>query len=145
MTRCYNKNDPGYFYYGEKGIEVCKSWHNYLNFYNDMGDRQLGMTLDRIDNNKGYCKENCRWADRAIQSKNRKSNKYFTYMGQTKIMSEWCIYFNVSYGATSRRIARGWSFEDAFLNFANISMRNEKNKESNRHLMSSPRKIAKPS
>jgi hypothetical protein len=76
--RCNNPNKKDYKYYGGRGVKVCEHWNSFENFYNDMGERPKGMTLDRIDNNKGYFKDNCRWVDKVTQSKNqniRKDNK----------------------------------------------------------------------
>ena len=71
MSRCYVATNKRYKNYGEKGITVCKEWHNIENFIEDMDDSyQLGLSIDRIDNNKGYSKDNCRWTTRKIQSRN---------------------------------------------------------------------------
>lgn len=60
--RCTNKNAPNYSRYGARGITVCEEWLHYDNFKRDMIDTYSDdLTLDRIDNNKGYCKDNCRW------------------------------------------------------------------------------------
>lgn len=79
IKRCYSKSNTAYQKYGAKGIKVCKRWHDsFENFYNDMGERPEGMTLDRIDGTKGYSPSNCRWADRVLQNINqrlRKDNK----------------------------------------------------------------------
>ena len=61
-NRCNNPNATQYKWYGAKGIRVCKEWEDYAVFLEDMGDRPLGKTLDRIDPEIGYSKNNCRWA-----------------------------------------------------------------------------------
>ena len=77
--RCINDKNPRYHKYGGRGITICDEWLNsFVSFYNDMGDMPEGMSLDRIDNNKGYYKDNCRWATREEQQRNinkQKNNK----------------------------------------------------------------------
>lgn len=80
-TRCLNKNEKCYKDYGGRGITVCKRWLKFENFYADMGIRPEGMTLDRIDNNKGYSKENCRWATVEDQAYNKRTTIYITVNG----------------------------------------------------------------
>jgi hypothetical protein len=74
--RCYNPNHTSYPKYGARGIKVCERWNgNFRNFLADMGERPEGMTLDRVDGEKDYSPENCRWADKYIQGHNRRINK----------------------------------------------------------------------
>ena len=61
LTRCYNSKVKIYKYYGGRGITLCDEWRDFTNFHTDMGDRPEGLQLDRIDNSKGYFKDNCRW------------------------------------------------------------------------------------
>lgn len=74
MLRCYNIKDINYKNYGGRGIIVCQSWkEDFFNFLDDMGRRSKGKTLDRKDNNKGYYKDNCRWATSKEQQNNKRN------------------------------------------------------------------------
>ena len=72
IERCYNPNKDNYKWYGGRGVEVCENWHTFENFYQDMGDRPQGLTLDRINPEGNYEKENCRWATSSEQGKNKR-------------------------------------------------------------------------
>lgn len=76
-SRCYNPKHVGYKNYGARGISVCDEWVNsYPTFLADMGRRPtLGHTLDRIDNDSGYSRANCRWATASEQRCNQRSRK----------------------------------------------------------------------
>jgi hypothetical protein len=82
IGRCTNPYDDAWQYYGGRGITVCDSWSkDFRNFLVDMGERPIDMTLDRIDANGNYCKENCRWATRATQQLNRRTTNKFGLAG----------------------------------------------------------------
>ncbi len=71
LNRCYNPNHKLYNHYGGRGIEVCERWHKFENFYFDMGEPS-GLTLERINNYKGYFPNNCKWATPKEQARNRR-------------------------------------------------------------------------
>lgn len=73
-SRCNNKNDKDYPDYGGRGITICKEWSLFINFLLDMGERPIGKTLDRIDVNSLYSKDNCRWLSVAEQNKNKRKS-----------------------------------------------------------------------
>lgn len=114
LDRCENKTYREYPDYGGRGIKICERWHDFNNFYADMGARPKGMTLDRIDNNGNYEPSNCRWATAKTQSNNRRSNTLITYKGRTQTLQQWADETGICSGTISQRIRkRGWSIEKA--------------------------------
>jgi len=79
--RCNNPNGNRSKYYFEKGITYCERWNDYNLFLEDMGERPENTSLDRIDNNANYCKENCRWATNVQQARNMSKNSYYLIDG----------------------------------------------------------------
>lgn len=76
LHRCYYRKDVAYKYYGGRGISVCEEWrHSFPTFLRDMGERPTGFCLDRIDNTRGYSKENCRWVSRTDSTRNTRQVK----------------------------------------------------------------------
>lgn len=115
--RCYNKNNKRYKDYGGRGIAVCDEWRNdFMNFYNwsiQHGYNE-NLTIDRIDNNKGYSPDNCRWVTRKQQARNRRSNINFTYNGETHCIVEWCELLGLKPKTVYQRIHYyNWSIEKA--------------------------------
>ncbi len=103
IDRCYNTKNQDYYNYGSRGIGVCKEWldkeKGFINFYNWAMENgyQDNLTIDRIDNNKNYEPNNCRWATTEEQAKNRRCNHLITYKGETHNLKEWAKIKNISY------------------------------------------------
>lgn len=98
LDRCNNPKNKCYKNYGGRGIKVCPEWCNIQIFWNDMKNGYAGnLTLDRVDNNKGYSKENCRWSTRLEQQNNTRKNVSLTYEGETLNLAQWGRKLNVKY------------------------------------------------
>lgn len=115
IQRCTNPNVRNYASYGGRGITVCDRWRKFENFREDMGERpDPSMSLDRIDNDKGYCPENCRWATASEQLANTRRSVFVTYRGKTKTMGEWSRETGMPYARLRARVKAGWDTEDIF-------------------------------
>lgn len=116
--RCINEQDQAYKDYGKRGITMCDEWLNDFQAFYDWSVKngyQEDLTIDRIDNDKGYSPSNCRWVDRKTQARNRRTTKYITYKGETKPLAEWCEILNLKYNTIRDRIYRyNWNVEKAF-------------------------------
>lgn len=112
--RCSNSNLPEYPRYGGRGIKVCNEWLDnekffewaFMNGYND------NLTLDRIDNDKDYCPDNCRWSTYAEQANNRKNTRHIEYEGNTYTLSEFSKKFlNINRDTFYSRYLKGLPIE----------------------------------
>lgn len=114
--RCFNKDNPSYRNYGGRGITVCDRWcgeGGYDRFIEDMGECPSGMSLERVDNNRGYSPENCCWADRKSQQRNRRVNNCFTIDGVTRCLTEWAEIYAINKETVRKRLRLGWDIEKA--------------------------------
>lgn len=112
-ARCLNVNDPYYKDYGGRGIGIDASWDEFERFVRDMGMRPEGMTLDRIENSRGYSKSNCQWSNATYQGRNKRNSRYIEFNGSRKTLIEWSEVANCSYTALQYRLRVGWSIEEA--------------------------------
>lgn len=110
--RCSNKNDK---YYGGKNIGVCDEWMDFNTFEKWALENGYApkLTIDRIDANKGYCPDNCRWVTRTVQQRNRDCCHIIEYNGEAHCLTEWCEITGLSKDALNNRIRRGWTIERA--------------------------------
>ena len=108
IRRCHDNKTNGYRIYSSKGIKVCGRWqgeNGFINFLKDMGDRPSDShSIDRIDNSKGYFKENCRWATSIEQANNRDTNILISLYGEKQTIAEWARLFKMPYYKFHRRI-----------------------------------------
>lgn len=116
-NRCYNPNYHLFHRYGGRGITVCDEWlgsDGLVNFYDwaVSNGYDSSLSIDRIDNDKGYSPDNCRWTTPEIQSNNRSSNRLITFEGITKSLSDWARDLNIKPMALRYKLENGVSFED---------------------------------
>jgi hypothetical protein len=114
LHRCLNSRHRAFPLYGGRGITVCERWLQFPLFLADMGPRPDGASLDRIDNERGYSPENCRWATRVEQANNRRTNRLFDINGRVQTLAQWARERRVNYQTAKTRInVCGWSVERA--------------------------------
>lgn len=106
VTRCTKPKSFDYKHYGGRGITVCAEWATFEGFWNDMSQGYSDLlTIDRIDNSKGYCKTNCRWASRKQQAMNRRSSHRITNpeTGETRTLGEWAELYGLTRSTVNSR------------------------------------------
>jgi hypothetical protein len=113
LSRCNNPEDAGFHRYGGRGITVCHRWETFENFFTDMGDKPPGHSLDRVKNHLGYSKGNCRWATPTEQCRNTRRNRWLTANGETKLLVEWAEQLGSKSALIVKRLARGWTEQEA--------------------------------
>jgi hypothetical protein len=111
-NRCYNANNHAYKDYGGRGIDVCPEWRGpggYKQFIADLPERPTKRhTLDRIKNELGYSKDNCKWSTREEQGSNKRTTKLLTICGRTQTKSQWARELGLSPTGFNNRVKRGW-------------------------------------
>ena len=114
QDRCLNRKHPHYDRYGGRGITICERWNDFKNFFEDMGPRPDGLTLERKNSHEGYHPGNCRWASISEQNRNKTNGTIVELDGVSMSVTEW----SEQEGAVSRflifqRLERGWHPRDA--------------------------------
>ena len=110
-TRCLNPNSDHKKWYYEKGIDICDEWKNdFMSFYNwSMKNGYANdLTIDRVNNNKGYNPENCRWANSTQQSRNKSHTIFVNFNGENKTLKEWSEITKIRYITLYYRYKSGW-------------------------------------
>ncbi len=113
--RCLNKRNPQFKNYGARGISVSSTWMDFSNFKKDIGERPPGMTLERVNNDLGYSKENCRWATRKEQSRNTRNSVFVSIGGSRKTVAEWSEISGIHRNTLFKRLETDFN-EKTFLN-----------------------------
>ena len=109
LRRCYDKNDPKYGDYGGRGIQVCDRWKSsFENFFQDMGLKPAGTSIERRRNNEDYSPDNCEWATTKTQARNKRTTVFLTVRGETKKLAEWADETGQSLDKLRLRMQRGW-------------------------------------
>ena len=119
-TRCFDKKHHSYRLYGKRGIQC--EWKTFEKFRDDMYESykfhveefgEKNTQIDRIDSNKNYCKENCRWVTCKEQARNTNRNTYLNFQGKKKTVSEWAESLGWKTNVLHKRFYLGWSVEKA--------------------------------
>lgn len=115
--RCLNPNNNAFERYGSRGVGICKEWQDdFINFYNwamESGYKD-DLTIDRIDNNRGYEPCNCRWATPKQQSDNKRNNILINIDGEIKDLQEWCDFYGIKRSTVNTRVrVCGWDYKTA--------------------------------
>lgn len=113
--RCLNPSYRRYEDYGGRGITVCARWLRFENFFEDMGHPPFpGATIERVDNNGPYSPDNCRWATRVEQGRNKRNTRKFEFNGKEMTLKEWSAEVGIQKETLVSRIyLYGWSIEKA--------------------------------
>jgi|SRR3990170_762853 len=116
VQRCTNRKFRQYKDYGGRGVKVHSDWlgsGGFARFFQHVGPKPAaGLTLDRIDNNRGYEPGNIRWTDRRTQNRNSSKNVFLTVGGETKTLAEWSEITGVPHSTLRYRVAHGSAPED---------------------------------
>ena len=118
IGRCKDKNHRSYKDYGGRGIKVCNEWLSYSGFREwalktgyDPSAKKIEVTIDRIDNDKDYCPENCRWINMLAQENNKRNNAIYEHNGEKHTIAEWARILGMKDSVFRSRVYHGWDFD----------------------------------
>lgn len=123
--RCFSESFKQYSDYGGRGISITDSWMKFENFYENMGYsykihcEKYGIkntSIDRIDRDGNYSKENCRWSTEHVQKRNTRRNNFILFNGETKCLTDWALLYGMKDNTLHNRLYRSrWSIERSLL------------------------------
>ena len=119
--RCYSPSCRYYADYGGRRIHICNEWlDDFMNFYSWAINNGYSenLSIDRIDNNKGYFPNNCRWVTAQVQCNNRRSNIYLEYLGESKTLADWARMLGIKYSSLVGRWDKGIKAPEIFQNIS---------------------------
>ncbi len=109
IARCYVNSNTSFAGYGKRGITVCGRWQESFDwFVQDMGVPEAHESIDRIDTFGNYEPDNCRWATKLEQGRNRRDSLKLSYKGETKTLRQWALETNIKYHTLRYRVIQGW-------------------------------------
>lgn len=111
--RCLNPKSLKFKDYGGRGIKVCQRWMDFANFFEDMGPRPDGLSIERINNDGNYEPANCRWANRSDQKNNQRTCVYLEFDGQRMTRTQWARKLGMHPTTIKGRMRRGWTLAEA--------------------------------
>lgn len=131
VARCNYPSCHKYPSYGGRGVKVCDEWRHFRTFEKWALENgyQEGLSIDRIDNNKGYSPNNCRWVDRYVQQNNMRSNHFVECNGERHTISEWSRIVSIHRSTIDNRLRKGWNIEQALFTPAKVYKKNKEVKK----------------
>lgn len=126
IDRCSTEsNRESKKYYADRGIGVCDRWRLFELFFLDMGHAPENMSIDRIDNDKGYSPANCRWATAIEQANNTRANRTFVYCGEQLTVAQWARRTGQSQNTLRARLRRGWQIDKVLTGWRGLAEKPE--------------------
>lgn len=125
LYRCRNPRAKAFANYGGRGVTVCDRWHEFSNFYEDMGKTHWdGAEIDRIDPDGNYEPDNCRWVTSTDNARNKRNTLFVTHNGERQKLVELCAQYGVPRKNVLARLQKGWDLDKALTNPVGAKLRN---------------------